>query len=156
MRGGQLHFGFRGPSVDGRVPVLRVEAGPFFEGGDAQPVLTWLRVGAQRGIRDLHAVDGGLLLLVGPDDDEPKGTARWSIAFWDGTAAAGVVRPRELAVLDLAGVDAAAGGCRDEKVPKAVKPEALAVVGGDARHYRVLVLSDGMCDGGPLVFTVPR
>ncbi len=158
VRGGQFHFGFRGPSVDGRVPVLRVEAEPFFDGGDAKPVLTWLQVGAHRGIRDLHAVDGGLLLLVGPDDDDPKDEARWSIAFWDGTAVAegAPAVPRELAVLDLARVDAAAGGCRDEKVPKAVKPEALAVVGGDAGHYRVLVLSDGLCDGGPLVFAVPR
>jgi hypothetical protein len=38
----------------------------------------------------------------------------------------------------------------------ALKPEAITVLKETPSAYQLLVLSDGMCDGGPLVFTVPR
>ena len=57
--------------------------------------------------------------------------------------------PRLLATLDLSSV--ALRACDDE-----LKPEALTVLADTEHSYRVLVLSDGMCDGGPLAFTVPR
>ena len=40
---------------------------------------------------------------------------------------------------------------KDKQKPgEAIKPEGLAVLSEDAESYQVLVLSDGMCDGGPL------
>ena len=39
---------------------------------------------------------------------------------------------------------------------KELKPEAITVLEESTSAYRVLVLSDGMCDGGPLVFTIAR
>lgn len=156
---GRLYFGFRGPSVDGEVPLLAVETEPFFAGGDARPVVTRVRVGAHQGIRDLQAVADGLLLLVGPDDDKPvRGEGEWSVALLDGRglpgwpgAAAARAEPRVLARLDLAPVRSALGACDKE-----VKPEAISVLAEEAGRYRLLVLSDGLCDGGPLVYDVPR
>jgi hypothetical protein len=60
--------------------------------------------------------------------------------FWDGRSA----RARALAQLDTG------GSSRCDKV----KPEALTVLQG-ARGYQLLV-SDRLCDGGALVFTVAR
>ena len=37
-----------------------------------------------------------------------------------------------------------------------LKPEALTVLQETAQGYRVMVLSDGLCDGGALTFTVAR
>jgi hypothetical protein len=73
------------------------------------------------------------------------------VAWWDGkTAAAGsVVQPRVLAALDLNGV-------RLRKCDKELKPEAMTVLEETPAAYKLLVLSDGMCDGGPLAFTVAR
>lgn len=155
---GRLYFGFRGPSVQGEAPVLSIEAEPFFGSGDTGPVLTWLQIGKQHGIRDLTHVEGGLLMLIGPDDDTPKGKGEWSIAFWNGRGEARHAVPKLLAVLDLTKVDPALGDCEKSKKnePAEVKPEALTVLDESVSHYKVLVLSDGLCDGGPLIFSVPH
>jgi hypothetical protein len=50
-----------------------------------------------------------------------------------------------------------AGPARHRRVfaLRQVKPEALTVLQESARGYQLLV-SDGLCDGGALVFTVAR
>jgi hypothetical protein len=75
---------------------------------------------------------------------------RWRVDLWDGkTPAAGPVVPKELAGLDLAGVDL-------RPCDKELKPEALEVLDESATSYHVVILSDGMCEGGPLEFDIPR
>ena len=37
-----------------------------------------------------------------------------------------------------------------------LKPETLTVLDKPNDHYRVLILSGGMCDGGPLTFKIHR
>jgi hypothetical protein len=92
---------------------------------------------------------GGILVLAGPDDDEANRDRRWTVSIWDGAASgAAVVRPNVLATLDLTGV--ARPDCDKE-----IKPEAIAVVGTATDRLDVLVMSDGMCDGGPLKFQLP-
>ena len=54
-----------------------------------------------------------------------------------------------LASLDLGKVKL--GDCDKE-----TKPEAITVLKETPSSYEVLVLSDGMCEGGPLAFTVPK
>ena len=54
-----------------------------------------------------------------------------------------------LAALDLSGV-------KLRSCDKELKPEAMTVLEETPKTYRLLVLSDGLCDGGPLVFTVAR
>lgn len=147
VRAGRLFFGFRGPAEDGRVSVLAVEAASLFSGGETNEVITLLKVGSGRGIRDIQAVSDGFLLLLGPDDDE--GEVRWSISLWDGNSIDGESTPRELAELDVAGVTL-------DKCDEEIKPEALAVLEESVDSYRTLILSDGMCDGGPLLFRIPR
>ncbi|MGH6752414.1 MAG: DUF3616 domain-containing protein, partial [Bradyrhizobium sp.] len=150
IKGDRLFFGFREPAQDGFVPVLGVDADALFKGGDAKPRVTSIAVGAGRGIRDLAAVKDGVLILAGPDDSEANKDVHVTISLWDGESSdTGPVTPRSLAELDL----------RDVKLrecDKELKPEALAVIEDASDHYRVAVLSDGMCDGGPMTFVIPR
>lgn len=150
-RNGWLYFGFRGPAVEGTAYILRVAADFLFSGGAPSHTLFTVPVGQGRGIRDLLAVPEGFLILVGPNDDLGN-DAGWSIAFWDGALPGdgdGAVRVRVLADLSLPSV-------RQNGCDKEAKPEALAMIEDGPDFRRLLVLSDGMCDGGPLVFRVSK
>lgn len=148
----RLYFGFRGPVVGGVARVLSVNAQALFEGGDARAEVTQLALGPQRGIRDMLAVNGGFLLLAGPDDSPASQKGDWAVWWWDGTAAPrspGVAAPRKLAQLDLRAVQL-------RQCDKELKPEAMTLLEESPNSWTLLVLSDGMCDGGPLKVTVPR
>ena len=153
VQGGRLYFGFRGPVLQGVAHVLAVDADALFDARatrDAKAALTRLALGQNRGIRDMIAVKTGFLLLAGPDDKPTSRDAGWVVAWWDGQPAEGrVVQPKLLAALDLSGV-------KLRKCDKELKPEAMTVLEETPATYKLLVLSDGMCDGGPLVFTLAR
>ena len=59
------------------------------------------------------------------------------------------MQPQWLAALDLKDV-------KLRECDKELKPEAMTLLEETATAYKLLVLSDGLCDGGPLTFTVPR
>jgi hypothetical protein len=147
-RKGRLSFGFRGPAIGERAPILEVDAGGLFEGGPINPHVTQIEVGPGRGIRDLHATEDGLIILAGPDDDKANADAGWLLGVWTGQANDGVGRPTWLARLKL-------DDLVRSKCDKEIKPEAITLLDQDATNLRVLVLSDGMCDGGPLLFDIP-
>ena len=149
VRGDRLYFGFRGPVIEGEAWVLSVNAAALFGDADTTPELNRVALGANRGIRDMVAVKDGFLLLAGPDDGKAHRGIPWTVSWWDGKSTTSVATPRPLATLDLSSV--ALRACDDE-----LKPEALTVLKETEHSYQVLVLSDGMCDGGPLAFTVPR
>lgn len=151
-QGGRLYFGFRGPVLEATAMVLSVNAQALFQSTDAQPVLTKLALGEHRGIRDMVAVSDGLLLLAGPDDDAASKRVDWAVFWWDTHAAPSgqaLVVPKHLATLDLSQV-------KLQPCDETLKPEAVTVLEETARAYKLLVLSDGLCDGGPMVFSVPR
>lgn len=148
VQDGRLYFGLRGPVLDGAAQVLAVDADALFSSGDLRATRTTLALG-QRGIRDMVAVPGGMLLLAGPDDGAAHQGMGWGIWWWDGKPSTAVVTPQLLAELDLRSVQA-------RKCDKEIKPEALTVLAETPQAYRVLVLSDGMCDGGAMEFTVAR
>ena len=152
VQNGQLYFGFRGPVQGGVARVLAVNTEALFSpqpASAAKPTVTRLALGPHRGIRDMVAVKTGVLLLAGPDDSRASQDAGWTVAWWDGKTAASVVQPRLLAALDLSGVTL-------RHCDKELKPEAITVLEETATTYQLLVLSDGLCDGGPLAFTVTR
>ena len=89
------------------------------------------------------------MILAGPDDDPSSNDAGWLVGSWDGKKAGQqVVEPRWLARLDLSEV-------KQRECDKELKPEALTLLEETADQYRLLILSDGMCDGGPLAFKNP-
>lgn len=149
-RDGRLFFGFRGPAVDGQAPILSVDADALFASRDPKPRLSWVSVGQGRAIRDMVAVEDGFLLLVGPDDTGSRQALPFSVMRWDGREGGEPSQPKPLATLALGKVKLR--GCDEE-----IKPEAIAVL-EDRLHapYRVVIFSDGLCDGGPLGFSIPR
>lgn len=147
---GRLFFGLRGPVVGSRALVLEVDAAGLFDGGSAQARVLSLDLSHGRAIRDLQAVRDGFLVLTGPGDDPKDRKVGWGIAFWDGRVGSdGRAQPKLLADLELAGM--VRGTCDEE-----VKPEALAVLEQKPASFRVLILSDGLCDGGPTSFRITR
>jgi len=145
VAGGRIYVGFRAPSEVGIVPVYSADAKALFDGGDAKPRLDRLSLGAHLGIRDMATARESILLLVGPDDFEAGGAAAWHVAEWKPGAA-----PRLLATLDVRTEDVG------DACFEALKPEALAILEETASKFRVLVMSDGVCDGGPMIFDLPR
>lgn len=148
IRNGRLHFGLRGPTEAGHAFIVSVDAEAFFAGSDPGLRLARVQVGERRGLRDMVATRDGILLLAGPDDVAAHQGGDWVLSLWN-DGAGGATQPRPLAVLDLAKV--ARRSCDKE-----TKPEAITVLEESATALRVLVLSDGMCDGGALVFDVGR
>ncbi|WP_295954999.1 DUF3616 domain-containing protein [Rhodoferax sp.] len=145
VRDGRLYFGLRSMGA-----VLAVDADALFSPAAAvQATVTPLVLGAGRGIRDMETVDKGFLLLAGPDDVEAHQGVGWTLAWWDGKPSPTPVTPKVLASLDL-------GKVKLRDCDKEIKLEALTVLKETPSSYEVLVLSDGMCDGGPLAFTVPK
>ena len=149
VSGERLYFGFRGPVIDGEAWVLSVDSAALFGRANPAPQLSRLALGPNRGVRDLVAVKDGFLILAGPDDGASTQALPWTLHFWDGKSSANLAASRLLATLGVSNV--ALRACDSE-----LKPEAITVLEDNADSLRVLVLSDGMCDGGPLAFTVPR
>ncbi|MES2880333.1 MAG: DUF3616 domain-containing protein [Pseudomonadota bacterium] len=150
VQDGRLYFGFRGPVIQGAAKVLTVDAEAFFKGGDPKATVTRIALGERRGIRDMVAVKSGILLLGGPDDDAAsQDSVGWTVSWWDGKTSPNVVQPKPLAALDISGV-------KLRPCDAQIKPEALTVLEETPQAYKLLVLSDGLCDGGPLAFTIPR
>lgn len=149
VQGGRLVFGFRGPVIADAALTLAVDAQALFEGGDAKPQVTQVALGAHRGIRDMVAVPDGILLLAGPDDDSASKAVGWAVFHWNGQPSQRLVQPKLLARLDLSAV-------KQRACDANIKPEALTVLTEAPLGYQVLVLSDGLCDGGPLLFKLPK
>jgi uncharacterized protein DUF3616 len=138
VRNGRMHLGLRGPSIGGSAFVLSVDASAVFtKGSDLDSKVTALALGKNTGIRDLAAVSDGILILAGPTRNE---MVPYSVWFWDGKSA----QAKPLRTLDLSDVDAGA------------KAETLLVLEEDAAQVRVLVMFDGIENGGPMSFRIPR
>jgi hypothetical protein len=148
---GRLYFGFRSPAA-----ILSVDTEAFFNDKEPKANVTLLELGAGRGIRDMVAVNNGFLLLTGPDGDEKnESTVNWKIDWWDGKS----VTPKTLAQLDLSGLKKTRtlqDGKRECKDNDERKPEAITMLDETPKAYKLLILSDGMCDGGAMTFTVNR
>lgn len=147
VEGGRLYFGFRSPAKGESAYVLSVDAKALFSDEDLLPAVAKIEVGKGRGVRDMQAVTDGFLVLAGPDDGADKRQRDWVVALWSGGA--GSAQPRMLARLDL-------GEVKLRPCDERIKPEALTVLEEEKDRYRILILSDGMCDGGPLTFEIRR
>lgn len=143
----RLYFALRAPNVEGNAHVVSVDAKAFFEGGDLRASLTKIRLGANRGFRDLAVVDGEALALVGPSDG--GSTGEYSIVELRGLTKGAPVHADELAILNLHGAPLGEKG-------EPIKPEAITLLDTSPERYRLLILSDGGENGAPLVFDIPR
>ncbi|MEX0842184.1 MAG: DUF3616 domain-containing protein [Xanthobacteraceae bacterium] len=131
--GGRLYAGLRGPSVGGRAFILSANIGGVFAGGNLGATVHPLALGAGAGIRDLARVSGGLLVLAGPATEEgvPAAVFHWN--------------PASGGLKKLSNLGGTSG-----------KAETLLVLGQTEQNYRVLVMFDGIANGGPTEYLLPR
>ncbi|OQW55150.1 MAG: hypothetical protein A4S14_13660 [Proteobacteria bacterium SG_bin9] len=135
---GRMYLGFRGPSIGGKAFVMSAALDDVFSGGTASLTATThsLRLGDRTGIRDLAAVETGLLVLSGPVNDEAVTPLIW---HWN----------PESGALDLLG--------QVSDLPEDVKAETiLALPSSDASRYRLLLFFEGEKNGKPAECSVPK
>jgi Protein of unknown function (DUF3616) len=137
VKDGRMFLGFRAPSIDGSGFIMDVAVDSVFGEAAADAKVHALQLGADTGIRDLGRVSGGLLVLAGSTRDEPIPT---SLFFWEGTTDT----VKKLSGLDLS------------DVPPGAKAETVLVLDEQPNHYRVLIMFDGIANGGPREFSIPR
>jgi hypothetical protein len=138
VKDGRMHFGLRGPSQGGNAYLLSVDAKAMFaKHADLKSKATSLPLGLNTGIRDLAAISDGILVLAGPTRSEAVPYAVW---LWDGVGN----NATKLATLDLAAIDSNG------------KAEVLLPLEEDGSNIRVLVMFDGIENGGAISFKIPR
>lgn len=135
LLGTTLYLGFRGPVLHGTAYLLVFDRDGLFKSQSPDGTTIPVKLGEGMGVRDLAAVKDGLLILSGPEGDMPGSAA---LHFFDPSTRA-VTLLGQLPVIK----------------PKA-KPEALLVLKETAAAYSVLILSDGVKNGAPTEFTVPK
>lgn len=135
-----LYLGFRGPMLDNTfVPVLRIK----FDSPQADHELRFVSLGG-RGIRDLARVQNGFLVLAGPVGDGP---GSYQLYHWDGEdVVPGTDRP--------AGKVKLLGDLAAE--PHGGKAEGLVVVSEVGPVYDLIVVYDGVSNGGATRFRVTK
>jgi Protein of unknown function (DUF3616) len=132
VAGTDLFIGFRVP-VDQGALILEAPIKAVFDGGNSPGKTHTLDLDGE-GIRDLAAVEGGLLILTGPEQRKPGKTR---VLFW---------KPGEKKPLaDL-------GGPRTDEG----QPEALLLLDETVAAYRVLVFSDGPPGGEPTLYEIKK
>ncbi len=138
VRGERLYFGFRGPVLrQGWVPVMSCT----WQDPDHTAEVRYLRLGG-RGIRDLTAVVGGFLVLAGPVGD---GDTPYRVYFWDGNdqLPAGLDASDPQLLGEFSGLGDG-------------KPEGLVVLKEEGKRYDLLLLCDGLRNGGPTRWSLTR
>ncbi len=139
VRNDRMYFGLRGPSLKRHAYVVSVDANALFtKHDDLKSDTAALELGKHTGIRDLAVVRDGLLILAGPTREEEVPYTIW---LWDGRSETAA---KPLATLDLS------------KVEKGAKAEILLPLEEDATSFRVLVMFDGVENGGAISFRIKR
>jgi len=134
----KLYIGLRGP-VHGRTAYLmRFDADGVFSNDEAGATIE-VTLGSPDesgfGVRDLAAVKTGLLILSGPEDDEP------------GQAALFHLDPEKDVLTPLGKISGLAAEA---------KPEGLLVLEDSDQQYRVLIISDGVKNGTPAEYVIRK
>jgi hypothetical protein len=134
VKDGVLHLGFRAPVISGKAFIVSAPVQAMFGTGALNATVHLLALGPDTGIRDLATASDGLLVLAGTTRSLP-GPA--SLFHWnDGTG-------HVAAVADFA-------------QPLDRNVEALMLLQEDPEFYRVLLMFDGVPNGGPLEYGIPR
>jgi hypothetical protein len=142
---GRLFAGLRAPSIGGKAFIVTAQVSDLFAPGktplSGETGVIEVPLGANVGIRDLARLpDGRLLVLAGPTLEQKNVPFQLVAAEprQDGKIAALAVLVDELT---------------DEG--KRAKAEAAVVLSVSPAELRVLILFDGLADGGPREYVVP-
>jgi hypothetical protein len=141
VSGGRMMLGVRAPLVDhGKAAmIVELDAKALAEGADVTPTVHHIALGEAMGVRDLAAVEGGHLILAGPSGSDDEGPLpKSTVWFW----------PKDS---KTATPLAALVG-----LPAGAKPEGMVVLAEDKDGWSILILSDNVSGGAPLVYRIGR
>jgi hypothetical protein len=131
---GVLNLGFGNPVIGGKAFIVSAPVNSVFAAsGTLTPTVTPVALGVDFGIRDLAAVSDGILILAASNR--------------------AVQQRHALFLLQTNGQLKHLGDIVD---PTDRRGEALLVLRDDPEFYLVLLMFDGVADGGPLQYFVPR
>ena len=155
---GEALFGLRAPCIGGRAFVVRARLDPLFSGAPISARASSLAMGDNTGIRDLAAVQGGVLILTGRSNDARRGKTYSCERPISGAADDAMAGVPDAKVWLWSGKDADAPLLLGTLpgVSTEMKAETLLVLEENASGYRILVWFDGLPDGAPMEFTVTR
>ena len=131
---GVVNLGFRNPVIGGKAFIVSEDVATVFAtSGAFTPTVTPVVLGPDVGIRDLATVNEGILIL--------------------GASNRSVQQRHSLFLLQT---DGQLKHLADLAEPTDRTAEALLVLRDDPELYLVLVMFDGVANGGPLQYAVPR
>lgn len=141
---GQLFFGLRSPSVDGNALLFGVDLDDIFRGTAPLARVHRVPLGENTGVRDLAAVSNGILILAARSDDAPNDedgdeAPLPTVWLWDVSHDG---RAQNLGILP--------------NISTTDKPETLLVLEETEELYRVLIMFDGVKNGGPTEFSIEK
>ncbi|MEJ0077427.1 MAG: hypothetical protein WDO17_18700 [Alphaproteobacteria bacterium] len=129
-----VNLGFRAPVIGGKAFIVSADAASVFAtSGTFTPTVTPVALGLNVGIRDLATVNDGILIL--------------------GASNRSVQQRHSLFLLQT---DGQLKHLADIVEPTDRTAEALLVLLDDPEFYIVLLMFDGVANGGPLQYFVPR
>jgi hypothetical protein len=135
VSGDTLYLGFRGLLLNGTAVIASLSLSDAFDNPKAKLNPYPVNLGDGQGIRDIATAGDGFLILSGPEKDTagPAGVCVWKPG-------------------------AEAKSCREitKAGPADSKPEALTVLEATDDQYKVLIMSDGVSNGAPAIYEVPR
>ena len=143
--GGMLYAGLRAPSLDGKAFLVGAPIDALFSAdaaADVTPTVVPLKLGAGLGIRDLSLQpDGRMFILAGPTRDDPD--SHFAVFVADMTAK----KPCARRLAELKDVDAG-----DNRA----KAEGILLLGETKKALSMLILFDGLPDGGAAEYKIPK
>jgi hypothetical protein len=135
IKDGVLHLGLRTPVLSGKSFILSMPVQALFRSvGPLNPTVNVVALGADTAIHDLATVADGILILAGPGRIL---LGRPTVFLWDEKT--GVVKT--VAILT-------------EPINRSA--EGLLVLLDDPEFFRILVMFDGVTNGGPIDYFIPR
>lgn len=130
-----VHLGFRAPVINGQAFILSMPAESLFAtSGALDATVHPIALGPDVGVRDLAAVADGLLILAGPS---PAFPGKPTLFHWSDSTG----QLKKVAQIAL---------------PIGFNAETLLMLQDDPEFFRILVMFDGVTNGGPLEYSVPR
>ncbi|MEN8133716.1 MAG: DUF3616 domain-containing protein [Pseudomonadota bacterium] len=142
VKGKWLYLGFRSPVLrKNYVPVMKLK----FADPDKTHELLYLNLGG-RGIRDITRVSDGFLIVAGPSGEGP---ASYQLYHWDGRD---MVPGKDRSKQDT-GKAKLLGEIRP---PKDGKAEGITVLGEQTTAYEIVIVYDGIKNGGAQRFKVRK
>ncbi len=144
VKDGTIYVGFRGPSLEGEVPILSIDAETLFAGAAEDHRTIAVKLGKGLGIRDMAVSREGFLILSGDSGVKPYKQHKsvhelgnpYALHFWDGSGTS---------VEDLGEIDT--GGA---------KPEGLLLLAESEQAFDLLVIHDSAANGKPTEYRVPK